>query len=141
MNKGELIKNVQRDTNLSKLESKAAVESVIANLKAALKERAKVTLAGSITVQALLPCPRCGALVGSNRLEKHKKKCLKSQEPKNEAKSKIEDYRRISKKVADGSKRGSKPTHRKKKKYDPTELKDIFDKGKRVPGKANSRQR
>jgi hypothetical protein len=141
MNKGELIKNVQRDTNLSKLEAKAAVESVIANLKTALKGTAKVTLAGSISVHAVFPCPRCGALVRSNRLERHKNKCSSSQEGKNEAENKTKDYSRISEKVAEGSKRGSKPKHKKKRKYKPTELKDIFDKGKRVPGRASSNQK
>jgi hypothetical protein len=144
MNKGELIKNVQRDTKLSKLEAKAAVESVIASLRIALKETAKVTLAGSITVQAVLPCPRCGALVRSNRLEKHKKKCLSplsSQERKSVAESKIEDHKRISRKVAEGSKRDSKPKHKKKRKYKPTELEDIFDKRKRVRSSAGSKKR
>lgn len=139
MNKGRLIKSVQRDTKLSKADAKAAVESVIANLKTALKETAKVTLEGTITVQAVLPCPQCGTLVRSNRLEKHKKKCLNSQESKIEAENNAQTLE-TTRKVAESSKQASKPKYIKKKKYKPRELETIFEKGKRASRSTGSKK-
>ena len=46
MNKGELVDAVAKDAGISKSEAQAAVDSVVDNVTAALKQGSKVTLVG-----------------------------------------------------------------------------------------------
>jgi nucleoid DNA-binding protein len=46
MNKGELVEAVARDAGISKAEALAAIDSVVENVKKALRGGTKVTLAG-----------------------------------------------------------------------------------------------
>jgi len=46
MNKGELVDAVAKDAGISKAEAQAAVDSVVDNVTAALKQGSKVTLVG-----------------------------------------------------------------------------------------------
>ena len=46
MNKGEFVDAVAKDAGLSKGEAQAAVDSVVENVKKALKKGSKVTLVG-----------------------------------------------------------------------------------------------